>query len=229
MFLFPLLVLRLWLVFRLRLIQYAPIKKFFLLPKNDDMHTLIVLGLGPPLRQGQTRYPFLVMRLKPDEEISIELNMTEELLRSQSKDKLEARYEEPIHQPATYIQLENISVITMSRVGGAISASRTFDISVSLKRGMGEHQFSNINRSSALIAAALDNDELLASSGGADQGSADEDEESSPSPMAEEYDSAHESSGSGSSGAEMGDASDAEKMEDEEEQRPKEESKIGGK
>ena len=58
-------------------IQYASIKKFFLLPKNDDMHTLIVLGLDPPLRQGQTRYPFLVMQLKLDEEISIELNMTE--------------------------------------------------------------------------------------------------------------------------------------------------------
>ena len=58
-------------------IQYSAIKKFFLLPKNDDTHTLIVLGLDPPLRQGQTRYPFLVMQLKLDEEISLELNMTE--------------------------------------------------------------------------------------------------------------------------------------------------------
>lgn len=58
-------------------IQYSSIKKFFLLPKNDDTHTLIVLGLDPPLRQGQTRYPFLVMQLKLDEEISLELNMTE--------------------------------------------------------------------------------------------------------------------------------------------------------
>jgi structure-specific recognition protein 1 len=61
-------------------IQYSSLKKFFLLPKNDDMHTLIVLGLDPPLRQGQTRYPFLVMQLKLDEEISIELNMTEYVL-----------------------------------------------------------------------------------------------------------------------------------------------------
>jgi structure-specific recognition protein 1 len=58
-------------------IQYSAIKKFFLLPKNDDTHTLIVLGLDPPLRQGQTRYPFLVMQLKLDEEISLEMNMTE--------------------------------------------------------------------------------------------------------------------------------------------------------
>lgn len=51
-----------------------------------------------------------------------------------------------VPKPATYIQMENVAVVTMSRVGGAISASRTFDITVTLKGGMGEHQFSNINR-----------------------------------------------------------------------------------
>jgi len=50
-----------------------------------------------------------------------------------------------VPKPATYIAFDNISVITMSRVGGAVSASRTFDINVSLKGG-GEHQFLNINR-----------------------------------------------------------------------------------
>ncbi|KAL2867137.1 FACT complex subunit POB3 [Aspergillus lucknowensis] len=300
-------------------IQYSSIKKFFLLPKNDDTHTLIVLGLEPPLRQGQTRYPFLVMQLKLDEEISLELNMTDELLDSRYKDKLEPRYEEPIHQvitkifrglsgkkvimpskdfvshhghsgvkcsikanegllyfldkslifvpkPATYIQLENIAVVTMSRVGGAVSASRTFDITVSLKAGLGEHQFSNINReeqqpleeffkakniriknqmtdeTSALIAAALDNEDMMSSDDDgdrADRGSADEDEESvdedfhadSESDVAEEYDSAHESSGSGSD-AEMDDASDGGDDDgdadmSEEENRPKKKTKVG--
>ena len=58
-------------------IQYDHIKKFMLLPKPDDMHTLITIGLDPPLRQGQTRYPFLVMQFKREEEVIIELNMTE--------------------------------------------------------------------------------------------------------------------------------------------------------
>ncbi|KAG0156222.1 hypothetical protein PDIDSM_3399 [Penicillium digitatum] len=238
-------------------IQYSAIKKFFLLPKNDDTHTLIVLGLDPPLRQGQTRYPFLVMQLKLDEEISLEMNMTEDILNSQYKDRLQAHYEEPIHQvvtkvfrglsgkkvimpsrdfsshhghqgvkcsikanegllyfldkslmfvpkPATYIQMENIAIVTMSRVGGAVSASRTFDITVSLKGGLGEHQFSNINReeqksledffkakgiriknemaeeAAGLIAAALDNDAMGSSDDEVrpDRGSADEDESS---------------------------------------------------
>lgn len=180
-------------------IQYDSIKKFFLLPKNDELHTLISMGLDPPLRQGQTRYPFIVMQLKLDDEINLDLNLTEETLQTKYKDKLEANYEAPIHhviaklfkglsgkkiimpskqfvshhnlqgikcsikanegllfcldksfmfvpKPATYIQIESIANIVMSRVGGALAASRTFDVTMRLKGGQGEHQFSNINR-----------------------------------------------------------------------------------
>ncbi|OGM50603.1 structure-specific recognition protein [Aspergillus bombycis] len=281
-------------------IQYSSIKKFFLLPKNDDTHTLIVLGLDPPLRQGQTRYPFLVMQLKLDEEISLELNMTDELMELATRTSWSLKVIMPskdfvshhghsgvkcsikanegllyfldkslifVPKPATYVQIENIAIITMSRVGGAVSASRTFDITVSLKAGMGEHQFSNINReeqqpleeffkaknirfknemsddAGALLAAALDNDDMVSSDDEgvrADRGSADEDEESidedfqaeSESDVAEEYDSAHESSGSGSD-AEMDDASDGGGGDDDEdvdmsaEERPKKKSKVG--
>ncbi|KAK2749246.1 FACT complex subunit [Myotisia sp. PD_48] len=302
-------------------IQYQSIKKFFLLPKNDDTHTLITLGLDPPLRQGQTRYPFLVMQFKLDDEISIDLNMTDELLQAQYKGKLEAHYEEPIHQvvtkvfrglsgkkvimpsrdfvshhgnsgvkcsikanegllfcldksfmfvpkPATYIQIENISVITLSRLGGNVSSGRTFDITITLKGGQGEHQFSNINReeqqpledffkaknirfknemvdeqSSTLIAAALENDELMASSSdeadaGGYRGSADSDEESvdedfqadsDGSEVGEEYDSAHESSSAEGSDEEMADAKPSKKGDaggdSDEETRPKKKSK----
>ena len=139
------------------------------------------------------------MQLKLDEEVSIDLNMTEEMLETKYKDKLEPHYEAPIHhviakvfkglsgkkiimpskdfishhnmngvkclikanegllfcldksfmfvpKPATYVQIEQIQGITMSRVGGALAASRTFDITITLKGGQGEYQFSNINR-----------------------------------------------------------------------------------
>lgn len=33
--------------------------------------------LDPPIRQGQTRYPFLVMQFAKDEEIDAELNLDE--------------------------------------------------------------------------------------------------------------------------------------------------------
>ena len=51
-----------------------------------------------------------------------------------------------VPKPATYIAFDNIAIIVMSRVGGAVSASRTFDITITLKGGGGENQFSNINR-----------------------------------------------------------------------------------
>ncbi|PNS13854.1 hypothetical protein CAC42_1345 [Sphaceloma murrayae] len=240
-------------------IQYESIKKYFLLPKPDDMHTLITIGLDPPLRQGQTRYPFLVMQFKREEEVTIDLNMTEDDIKNKFGGKLQAHYESPIatvisklfmglsgkkvlqpsrdfsshHQqsgvkcsikaneghlfclekaflfvpkPATYIAFDNIASITISRAGGggaAMSASRTFDISMVLKSG-GEHQFSNINREeqkpledffqlkgiktknemdeeTKMLTAAM-NDEDLASSEdevmAVARGSADEDDES---------------------------------------------------
>jgi len=239
-------------------IQYEAIKKFMLLPKPDDVHTLITIGLDPPLRQGQTRYPFLVMQFKRDEEVNLDLNLTDEVMEEKYKGKLQAHYEAPIStvvsdifrgltnkkitrpssafvshheqagvkcsvkaneghlfcldkafmfvpKPATYISIDNVASVTMSRVGGAMAASRTFDITVTMKGGAGEHQFSNINReeqvplenffrakniktknemvddSSAIIAAAMQDAELASSEDdrvAANRGSADEDDES---------------------------------------------------
>ncbi|EGP87802.1 uncharacterized protein MYCGRDRAFT_70653 [Zymoseptoria tritici IPO323] len=237
-------------------ISYEHAKRFFLLPKPDDMHQLLVVGLDPPLRQGQTRYPFLVMQFKREEEVQIELNMTDELLQTKYAGKLQAKYEEPIgrvvskifhgltgkrllqpspdfvshHQqsgvkcsikaneghlfclekaflfvpkPATYIQFDQITSVTMSRVGGAVSASRTFDITVTMRSG--EHQFSNINREeqaplenffkikniktknemdgdTSMLVAAMNDPDLVSSDDeevvAKDRGSADEDDES---------------------------------------------------
>ena len=50
-----------------------------------------------------------------------------------------------IPKPTQFIPYETISVIVMSRVGGAVSASRTFDITVEIRGGV-NYQFSNINR-----------------------------------------------------------------------------------
>lgn len=78
-------------------IQYDAIKKFMVLPKPDEMHCMLCIGLDPPLRQGQTRYPFVVMQFKKDEEVTIDLNLDEAQLGDKYKDKLEAHYEEPLH------------------------------------------------------------------------------------------------------------------------------------
>ncbi|KAK8057563.1 hypothetical protein PG996_011500 [Apiospora saccharicola] len=83
-------------------IQYDAIKKFMVLPKPDDLHCMLCIGLDPPLRQGQTRYPFLVMQCKKDEEVTIDLNLTDDKLNETYKDKLQAHYEQPLHQVITY-------------------------------------------------------------------------------------------------------------------------------
>lgn len=111
-----------------------------------------------------------------------------------------------VPKPATYIAYEQTQSITFSRVGGAVSTLSTFDITIAMKGGAGSSQFSNINREdlkaletffklkglrvkneidddAKLLAAALREQDMEESDdevvkGGADRGSADEDEES---------------------------------------------------
>lgn len=84
-------------------IQYDHIKKFMVLPKPDELHFMICIGLDPPLRQGQTRYPFLVMQFKKDEEVMIDLNMTEEVMHDKYGGKLSGHYEQPLHEVVTHV------------------------------------------------------------------------------------------------------------------------------
>jgi len=58
-------------------INYDQVVKLFLLPKPDDAHVLFVIGVDPPLRQGQTRYPFLVISFTREEDMEVELNIEE--------------------------------------------------------------------------------------------------------------------------------------------------------
>ncbi|KAL1950368.1 hypothetical protein VTO73DRAFT_5492 [Trametes versicolor] len=73
-------------------IMYGSISKLFLLPK-DDQHVLFILGLSVPIRQGQTRYQYLVMQFNREEEITAELNMSEEEIAQY--EKLKKNYEDP--------------------------------------------------------------------------------------------------------------------------------------
>lgn len=168
-----------------------------------------------------------------------------------------------VPKPATYLSYEQVQTITFSRVGGAVSALSTFDITVHVKGG-GSNQFNNINREdlkaledffkikglrvkneidedAKLMAAALRNEEIVSSDDEAvgpkaDRGSADEDEESvdedfqadSESDVAEEYDSNHESSGSGSGESDVDGGDDDDDGDDdaEEEERPKKKKKT---
>jgi structure-specific recognition protein 1 len=263
------------------------------------------------------------MQYKKDEEVTIDLNLPEDVLKEKYNGTLQAHYEQPLHQvvayifkglagksisspaeefqthrqqygikcsikasegflyllkkafifvpkPATYISYEQTQSVTFSRVGGAVSALSTFDITVHMKNGAGTTQFSNINREDLkaledffklkglrvkneidedanLMAAAL-RDEVMGGSSDeevvgpkADRGSADEDESSvdedfqadSDSDVAEEYDSAHESSGSGSVESDVDnevgtEGADDDDGDDEEKKQPPKKKKKSG-
>ncbi|KAK9470219.1 uncharacterized protein V1510DRAFT_423743 [Dipodascopsis tothii] len=236
-------------------IQYSAIQRLFLLPKPDELYNILVIQLDPPLRQGQTRYQFLVVQFLKEEEIEVEVNLEDDEFEQKYADKLKKKYDQPAHEvvaqvfrglsgqkitvpgsftsihgqagvkcslkasegyiyfldksflfipkPTLYMACSDVSYVTFSRVGGSVSSSRTFDLTVTLKNGT-EHQFSSINREEqsqieqhlksknirvkndlveeqSMLAAALgddsdDSDVDVAPRG--DRGSASEDEES---------------------------------------------------
>ncbi|KAF8882892.1 structure-specific recognition protein-domain-containing protein [Gymnopilus junonius] len=76
-------------------VLYQSIARLFLLPK-DDQQVLFILGLSTPIRQGQTLYQYLVMQFTREEEITAELNMTDEEM--EKYDKLKKNYEAPTYE-----------------------------------------------------------------------------------------------------------------------------------
>ncbi|KAI6232597.1 FACT complex subunit SSRP1 [Aphelenchoides fujianensis] len=55
-------------------IPFNTISRLFLLPHKDQRRVFLVLSIHPPVRQGQTRYSFIVLECLLDEEVSLELS-----------------------------------------------------------------------------------------------------------------------------------------------------------
>lgn len=78
-------------------LQHRQIQRIVSLPKADDIHHLIVLSIEPPLRQGQTTYPFLVMQFQKDEETEVQLNLEDDDFDANYKEKLMKQYDAKTH------------------------------------------------------------------------------------------------------------------------------------
>ncbi|TKR81579.1 hypothetical protein L596_015428 [Steinernema carpocapsae] len=61
-------------------IPIKTITRMFLLPHHNGRHMFFVLNVNPPIRQGQTRYHYLVLEFAKEEELDIHLNLTDEQL-----------------------------------------------------------------------------------------------------------------------------------------------------
>ena len=66
-------------------VQYDAIVRIFVLPKSHAPHTLVVISLDPPIRKGQTHYPHILVQFPSDEEISAELEISDELFEAKNQ------------------------------------------------------------------------------------------------------------------------------------------------
>eukprot|EP00096_Caligus_rogercresseyi_P007817 TRINITY_DN2590_c0_g1_i2.p1 TRINITY_DN2590_c0_g1~~TRINITY_DN2590_c0_g1_i2.p1 ORF type:complete len:723 (+),score=269.36 TRINITY_DN2590_c0_g1_i2:105-2273(+) len=70
-------------------ISMTTITRMFLLPHKDQRQRYFVVKLDPPIKQGQTRYHYLVLNFNEDEEEEVELPFTDEELQERFEGKLD--------------------------------------------------------------------------------------------------------------------------------------------
>ncbi|GAA5874984.1 hypothetical protein JCM16303_004968 [Sporobolomyces ruberrimus] len=93
-------------------VTYQQIKRLFLLPKPDDIHSQLIVNIDPPIRQGQTRYPYLVMQFAKDEMMELDLNLDEETIQTKYDGNLKQRYDDPAYEVVSLL----FRVLTEKRV-----------------------------------------------------------------------------------------------------------------
>ncbi|GMH02400.1 hypothetical protein Nepgr_004239 [Nepenthes gracilis] len=113
-------------------IQYSSIVRLFCLPKSNQPHTFVVITLDPPIRKGHTLYPHIVMQFETDYVVESTLSMSEELLNTKYKDKLEPSYKGLIHDVFTNI-LRALSGAKVTRPGKFRSCLDGYAVKSSLK------------------------------------------------------------------------------------------------
>ncbi|XP_077217969.1 high mobility group [Tasmannia lanceolata] len=113
-------------------IQYGSVMRLFLLPKSNQPHTFVVVTLDPPIRKGQTLYPHIVLQFETDYVIERSLSVSDDLLATKYKDRLEASYKGLIHEVFTSI-LRGLSGAKVTRPGKFRSCQDGYAVKSSLK------------------------------------------------------------------------------------------------
>lgn len=95
-------------------IPMSTVLRLFLLPHKDTRQMFFVVSLDPPIKQGQTRYHYLVLLFGIEEETSLELPFTEEELKEKYEDKINKELSGPTYEVLAKI----MKVIINRRVTG---------------------------------------------------------------------------------------------------------------
>ncbi|WRT63126.1 FACT complex subunit POB3 [Kwoniella shivajii] len=119
-------------------VPFTSLHRIFLLPKLDDLHIQLVLGLDPPIRQGATRYPFLVAQWPKDEEVDAELNLNDEELAKYPD--LQRKYEAPTFHVISRV-LKSLTGKKVTPPGSFRNAQGLNGIKANVKAVQGELYF----------------------------------------------------------------------------------------
>uniref|UniRef100_A0A131Z369 FACT complex subunit SSRP1 n=1 Tax=Rhipicephalus appendiculatus TaxID=34631 RepID=A0A131Z369_RHIAP len=76
-------------------IPLTTVLRLFLLPHKDNRQVFFVLSLDPPIKQGQTRYHFLILLFNKEEDTSIELALSDADIKEKFDDKLQKNMSGP--------------------------------------------------------------------------------------------------------------------------------------
>ncbi|KAH7314772.1 hypothetical protein KP509_21G019400 [Ceratopteris richardii] len=113
-------------------IQYSSVVRLFVLPKSNQPHTFVVITLDPPIRKGQTFYPHIILQFPTDDTIEIDLTISEDLLASKYKDRLQASYQGLEVEVFAQI-LRGLSGAKVTRPGKFRSSQDGYAVRASLK------------------------------------------------------------------------------------------------
>lgn len=117
-------------------IPMSTVLRLFALPHKDGRQNFFVISLDPPIKQGQTRYPYLVLLFGQDEETSIELPFTEEELKQKYEGKLSKELSGPTWEVLGKIMKALVNR-KITQPGGFIGHSGTPAVSCSYKAAAG--------------------------------------------------------------------------------------------
>ena len=117
-------------------IPVGTVMRLFLLPHKDQRQMYFCVNLDPPIKQGQTRYHYLVFSFMQEDETELELPFTEEELQEKYEGKLEKEMKGPTFEVVSKLMKAMVNKkITVP--GSFIGHSGTPAISCSYKAASG--------------------------------------------------------------------------------------------
>jgi len=112
------------------------VMRLFLLPHKDQRQMYFCVNVDPPIKQGQTRYHYLVFSFRQEEEEDIELGFTEEEIKEKFEGKLEKNMKGPTFEVVSKLMKAMVNKkITVP--GAFMGHSGTPAISCSFKAASG--------------------------------------------------------------------------------------------